>query len=95
MLTPQPLEPPAPYHGMSVSEADYWLYYYDSNEPTFEWNNGVLEEKGVSDWETAKLFFLVLPTIERLFADLSLRPFSHVRDGVYLPIRRQKSDPPS
>ncbi len=56
MLTRQ-LDPPLPYHGMPVSEADYWRDYYDGNQPTFEWNNGRLEEKGVSDWETAKLFF--------------------------------------
>ncbi len=57
MLNRQPHPPPAPYHGMAVTEADYWQYYYDSNEPTFEWNDGILEEKGVSDWETARLFF--------------------------------------
>jgi hypothetical protein len=42
-------DPPPPHDGMRVSEADYWAFYYEGPEETYEWNNGVLEEKGVSD----------------------------------------------
>ncbi len=48
-------EPPPPYDGMRVSEADYWAYYSEEREPTWEWNDGVLEEKGVSDHLTFKV----------------------------------------
>jgi hypothetical protein len=53
---PQPLDPPEPYDGMPVSEADYWEFYYLGPEVTYEWNNGVLEEKGVSDYLTFQVF---------------------------------------
>lgn len=35
-----------------VSEEDYWEDYYEA-EAAYEWNNGILEEKPVSDFETA------------------------------------------
>jgi len=36
----------------NVTEAEYWEKYYDDSEVTYEWNNGELEEKGVSDLVT-------------------------------------------
>ena len=35
--------------GRLVSEADYWAYYYEFSDVHYEWNNGRLEEKPVSD----------------------------------------------
>jgi len=32
-----------------VSEAEYWEHYYEDSDHHYEWNNGMLEEKGVSD----------------------------------------------
>ncbi len=39
--------PPPEY----VSEQDYWAHYYEC-EQNYEWNNGHLEAKPVSDWQT-------------------------------------------
>jgi len=35
-----------------VTEAEYWEKYYDYPDVTYEWNNGYLEEKAVSDFAT-------------------------------------------
>jgi hypothetical protein len=35
-----------------VSEAEYWEKYYHSSDIIYEWNNGYLEEKPVSDFLT-------------------------------------------
>ena len=35
--------------GRRVSEADYWAYYYEFRGARYEWNNGRLEEKRLSD----------------------------------------------
>ena len=35
-----------------ITETEYWDKYYDYPEVTYEWNNGELEEKGVSDFLT-------------------------------------------
>ncbi len=58
VLLPRPslTDPPEPYDGMPVSEADYWEFYYLGHDVTYEWNNGVLEEKGVSDYLTFRVF---------------------------------------
>jgi hypothetical protein len=57
LFPPPPLAaPPAPYDGLPVSEADYWEHYYLGHDVTYEWNNGVLEEKGVSDHLTFRAF---------------------------------------
>ena len=41
--------------GRRVSEADYWAYYYD-HEIAYEWNNGRLEVKPVSDFLTSLVY---------------------------------------
>jgi hypothetical protein len=58
VLLPRPplTEPPEPYDGMPVSEADYWEFYYLGHEVTYEWNNGILEEKGVSNYLTFRVY---------------------------------------
>ncbi len=38
--------------GLLVSEAVYWTEYYLESDHHYEWNNGHLEEKPVSDYET-------------------------------------------
>ncbi|MBF0103070.1 MAG: Uma2 family endonuclease [Desulfobacterales bacterium] len=40
-------------HGSRVSEAEYWKNYYekDIDGISYEWNDGILEEKPVSDYE--------------------------------------------
>jgi len=47
---------PEPYHGMKVSEDDYWAFYYDYPDRCFEWCEGKLEELGVSDLLTLRVY---------------------------------------
>jgi hypothetical protein len=42
--------------GRLVSEADYWAYYYEFPDAHYEWNNGRLEEKPVSDYLTYRIY---------------------------------------
>ncbi len=53
---PEPAEPeyaePLSLDGLRVSEEEYWETYYDyvgDNDFSFEWNDGVLEEKPMGD----------------------------------------------
>lgn len=85
VLFPRPPQaaPPEPYDGMPVSEADYWEHYYLGHDVTYEWNDGVLEEKGVSDYLTFRVFdwFLQLlieflrarPIAERVGLEMGFR----------------------
>ncbi|MGB0386967.1 MAG: Uma2 family endonuclease [Ardenticatenaceae bacterium] len=53
--TSEALAPPkirAARDGLPVSEEDYWLHYYEGPESNYEWSNGYLEEKPVSEQVT-------------------------------------------
>jgi Uma2 family endonuclease len=39
-----------------ISEAEYWEKYYNAPDKTYEWNNGYLEEKAVSDVLTISIY---------------------------------------
>jgi hypothetical protein len=47
-----------------IPEAVYWRDYYEQPEPSYEWNNGYLEEKPVSDFETAQIYRWFLSVLE-------------------------------
>ncbi|WP_020502882.1 Uma2 family endonuclease [Lamprocystis purpurea] len=51
-LPPRPLPAARSADGLLVSEAVYWTTYYLESDHHYEWNNGRLEEKPVSDYET-------------------------------------------
>ncbi|TGO03059.1 hypothetical protein PN36_13565 [Candidatus Thiomargarita nelsonii] len=53
-LTPR--ESPSPQPSISVTEAEYWEKYYGDSEVIYEWNNGLLEEKQVSDYVNYLMF---------------------------------------
>ena len=62
---------PISAHGLRVSEQDYWEKYYEVSDYHYEWNNGILEEKPVSDYVTFKLYKWLFLLIE---AFLTTRP---------------------
>ena len=56
---PDPAETPilpVSHDGRRVSEDDYWRDYYLESDIHYEWNNGILEEKPVSDFETLAVY---------------------------------------
>ena len=64
-LAPAPLSAPDPaetpilpvsHDGRRVSEEEYWRDYYLESDIHYEWNNGILEEKPVSDAETIAVY---------------------------------------
>lgn len=42
--------------GLRVSEEEYWEKYYEVRDYHYEWNNGILEEKPVSDFATVQIY---------------------------------------
>jgi hypothetical protein len=73
---------------MPVSEADYWEHYYLGRDVTYEWNNGVLEEKGVSDHLTFRVFDWF---IQLLIEFLRARPIAE-RVGLEMGFRLRLPD---
>ncbi len=58
----KPTELPVSLDGLAVTEEVYWARYYDAADVSYEWNNGILEEKPVSDYRTVTIYrwFLML-----------------------------------
>jgi hypothetical protein len=50
--------------GRRVSEADYWAAYYHAADICYEWNDGRLEEKPVSSWETIAVYKWLMGLLE-------------------------------
>lgn len=48
-----------------VTEAEYWEKYYDNTDVIYEWNNGLLEEKPVSDYENVLMYLWFLKTLDQ------------------------------
>ncbi|MEA3641419.1 MAG: Uma2 family endonuclease [Lamprobacter sp.] len=51
---------PTSADGRLVSEDEYWQDWYDGADLSYEWNNGRLEEKPVSDFETFQVYLWFL-----------------------------------
>jgi Uma2 family endonuclease len=57
------VEPPRSKAELRVSEEEYWAKYYSHPDFSYEWNNGILEEKPMADYRSSKMyrwFFLLL-----------------------------------
>jgi len=66
---PEPACVPSPSAaGRCVSEEEYWLNYYLESDVHYEWNNGRLEEKPVSNYETYLVYEWFMHLL-RLFLD--------------------------
>lgn len=50
--------------GSPVSEAVYWEQYYEMPDHNYEWNNGILEEKPMPDYQNVVLYRWFLALLE-------------------------------
>ncbi len=48
--------PPSDKEPLRVSEAEYWKTYYEYPDRSYEWNNGLLEEKPMPDFLSISLY---------------------------------------
>ena len=68
-------EEPISEVGKWVSEAEYWADYYEHPDFSYEWNNGILEEKPVSDFATVSIYYWFLTLLR---AYLEAHPLAKV-----------------
>jgi hypothetical protein len=59
---------PVSEDGRLVSEEEYWRDYYELSDIHYEWNNGRLEEKPVSDYGTYLVYHWFLLLLDRFLA---------------------------
>ena len=68
----------------TVSEAVYWRDYYELSEPGYEWNNGYLEEKPVSDYQTYLVYRWFTALLEFYLQTCSVARFTGLEMGFRL-----------
>lgn len=72
--------------GRFVSEAEYWEDWYDLSDITYEWNNGRLEEKPVSDYETFLVYKWLLLLLEHFLTERPIAATVALEMGFRLPL---------
>lgn len=73
--------------GKRVSEETYWTRYYREADMQYEWNNGVLEEKPVSDFETYCIYVWLLRLLDTFLEAKPLGKLVGLEMGFRLPLQ--------
>ncbi|MBV7338892.1 hypothetical protein KFU94_63865 [Chloroflexi bacterium TSY] len=79
----------APDDGKYVSEEVYWEEYYEYGDVNYEWNNGILEAKPLSDPRKARLFNWFQKLITQFLEVYPIAQFTNLEIG----FRIQLPDP--
>jgi hypothetical protein len=69
-----------------VSEATYWRDYYPQSDIHYEWNNGHLEEKPVSDYETFLVYKWFMALLEHFLRTQPIAKLVGLEMGFRLPL---------
>jgi Uma2 family endonuclease len=76
--------------GLRVSESDYWEKYYEVSDYHYEWNNGVLEEKPVSDYATFTLYKWLFLLVETYLLSHPIARLVALETGFRMQLERDK-----
>jgi Uma2 family endonuclease len=83
---PEKSAAPGAADGRRVSEAEYWDDWYHVSDITYEWNNGRLEEKPVSDLETLLVGKWLLLLMEQYLTEQPIAESIPLEMGFRLPL---------
>jgi hypothetical protein len=72
-----------------VPEAVYWREYYELSDVHYEWNNGYLEEKPVSDFETGDMYLWFLHLLQLYFKTHAIGQISVLDMGFRLALKNK------
>jgi len=82
---PAPVPPPSAA-GRYVSEEEYWRDYYLDSDVHYEWNNGRLEEKPVSNYETFLVYQWFMLLLEHFLTARPIAKMVALEMGFRLPL---------
>jgi Uma2 family endonuclease len=72
--------------GKAVSEAVYWRDYYEHPDFTYEWNNGILEEKPMADVRNSAIYRWLLKLLEVYLEVNPIAQLVNLEIGFRLPL---------
>jgi Uma2 family endonuclease len=73
-----------------ITEAQYWEKYYETGEINYEWNNGYLEEKPVSDYATTLIYNWFVALLRFYFETYNNGCFTNLEMGFRLDLGKEK-----
>jgi len=77
--------------GLFVSEAEYWEKYYNHPDFNYEWNNGYLEEKPMTDLKGSLVYQWFSDILRRYFSTYPIGTIVNLEIGFRLALPRRKS----
>ncbi|MCB0108606.1 MAG: Uma2 family endonuclease [Caldilineaceae bacterium] len=72
--------------GKAVSEEVYWRDYYEHPDFSYEWNNGILEEKPMADVRNAAIYRWLLKLLEVYLETNPIAQLVNLEIGFRLPL---------
>jgi len=72
--------------GLRVSEAEYWETYYEMPDRSYEWNNGILEERPMADHRSFKTYRWFSSLLEEYLENSPVAELSGLEIGFRLAI---------
>ena len=76
--------------GLIVSEEVYWEKYYHHPDFNYEWANGRLEEKPVSNLETSRMYGWLLKLLELFLEAHQIAELTRLETGFVVPLSPKK-----
>ena len=77
--------------GLFVSEEEYWENYYNHPDFNYEWNNGYLEEKPVTDFKGSEVYQWFLVLLRQFLHEFPLAKMIGLEFGFRLALPRKSS----
>ncbi len=77
--------------GLSVSEEEYWEKYYNHPDFNYEWNNGYLEEKPMSDLKGSLVYQWFLVLLRQFLQEFPIAKMIGLEFGFRLALPRKTS----
>jgi len=77
--------------GLFVSEEEYWENYYNHPDFNYEWNNGYLEEKPVTDFKGSEVYQWFLVLLRQFLQEFPLAKMIGLEFGFRLALPRKSS----
>ncbi len=84
-------EMPRSKAGLRVTEEEYWEIYYHDLDFTYEWNNGILEEKPMADYLSFEMYRWFLKLLEEFLRAFPIAKIIGLEIGFRLAFRKETS----
>ncbi len=77
-------------HGRYVSEEEYWEKYYHHPDFSYEWNNGYLEEKPMTDFKGSEVYQWFLVLLRQFLKEFPIAKMIGLEFGFRLALSRKR-----